>query len=315
MSSLKYQITTSTALLPISMAVMVGAWLLQAPLTAMTAAGLGFALFVTLVLRWVSNAVQLIRVRSWAVSSVFALMIAATGRCHEWSPQAMGLCALYMTFAGGLLLSTWASRPQLSIFVGSIGLAGMVMMVPQTVWLLPMGVLAMMLALRVWTGRTLAALLLGLLLPLEVWAAWSYLHGTLGDFAFSQFYHFTIPQLGINGQWSVANGQWSMVNGQWLTVIGYCLLVVVTLVSIIHFMRTSLDDKISTRMRYITLLLQWPVLLALSLLCPDTDSLVPALALCSAPLVARWAVFSRGWMAAVTFWLTVAAMTAMIVDN
>ena len=31
-------------------------------------------------------------------------------------------------------------------------------------------------------------------------------------------------------------------------------------------------------------------------------------------VVARWAVFSRGWMAAATFWLTIAAMTAMIID-
>lgn len=78
-------------------------------------------------------------------------------------------------------------------------------------------------------------------------------------------------------------------------------------------MRTSLDDKISTRMRYITLLLQWPMLLALTLLCPGTGKcLVPALALCSAPFVARWAVFSRGWIASLAFWLMVATMMILI---
>ena len=293
-------------MLPISMAVMVGAWLVQAPLTVNSSAGLGAALIITLALRWTSNAVQLIRVRSWAVSSVFALMIAATGHWHQWSPQDMGLCALYMTFAGGLLLSTQTAHPQLSIFIGIMGLAGMVMIVSQTIWLLPMGILAMMMALRVWTGRTLAALLLGLLLPLEVWVAWSHLNGTLSNFALSQFYNFAIPQLTISGQWP-------MVNGQCLLVIGYCFLAGVTLVSIVHFMRTSLDDKISTRMRYITLLLQWPMLLALTLLCPGTGKcLVPALALCSAPFVARWAVFSRGWIASLAFWLMVATMMILI---
>ena len=295
----KLDITTSMAMLPFSIAVAVLLWITYTPVVPEKVAGLALALLTTLTVRWVSNTLQLIRIRSWAVSSVFILLIAATAPLHQWELVPMGLCMLYAVHLAGMLFSTYGSRPHVSVFISIIALACMAMIQPLTLWLLPVCLIAMLLPLRVWSGRTASAILLGLLLPFQIWLCWQLMNGTLAESADGIIAILTTPPSGWE-QLSIPYSQFAIPNGFCLLFIVYCLI------ANIHFLRTSLDDKMSTRMHYISILLQWPVVLALFLLWqPCSANLVAVMALCSAPLMARYFVFSRGWAGVLMFWLFV----------
>ena len=310
MNSLKHQITTSMAMLPVSIAIAVVLWLWQAPLTLESGAGLVSVLILTFVLRWLSNTLQLIRVRSWAVSSIFVVLMAVCAPLHGWSVEVMGITTLYMIHVGGLLFSTYVSRPQLSVFISSLALGCLTMVLPQTVWLLPFSVMAMMMPLRIFSARVLVALFLGLLLPYEVWVAWHLVQGTLAE-AFTNLVNGIIPSFS-----TLLAPKPSLIPPHSILLIPILLF---SLFGLVHFMRSSLDDKIATRMRYIVLLLHWPVLLVLVAIASQESrvesqelmSLAPAWLLCCSPLLARYFVFSRGWQAGLVFWLFLLALLAM----
>lgn len=318
MASLKLQISTSMAMLPVSIVIAVLLWLWQAPFTTESALGLLSLLVITLVLRWGSNTLQLIRVRSWAVSSIFIMLMAVCAPLHGWSLEVMGITALYMVHIGALLFSTYVPRPQLPVFVSAVALGCLTIVLPQTAWLLPFCVVTMMVPLRIWSARSLAALILGLLFPYELWAAWHIVQGTLVEAA-TAFADTIIPFFSF-GEISEKG---FAPHSSFLTHNPSILLVPVLLfaiLSLVHSMRSSMDDKISTRMRYIALLLQWPVLLVLVALqtvqssMPNYQmsmSLVPAWLLCSSPFLARYFVFSRGWQGGLAFWAFLLALLAM----
>lgn len=289
-------------MLPVSMALAVVIFLLRSELTPESTAGLLLALITTLAVRWVSNYLQLIRVRSWAVSSVFILLISAAEPIHGWSITSMGLCALCWVHVASLLFCTQVDRPHLCIFVSTLALALMCMVQPLLLWLLPACVAAVMIVLRVWSLRVLAAIFLGLLLPWQLWAAWHLTQGSLTAAAGDIVAVLTAaPHLSAMTLWPLS--------------IGVAVLLVLSpfvLISIIHFLRTSLDDKLTTRLQYVTILMEWIVLLALLILFwPGTKSVIPAMMLCSAPFVARYIVFSRGWVAATVFWLFILTLLSL----
>lgn len=300
-------------MLPFSIAIMVIVWLAGAPITLASAAGLVLALLTTLALRWVSNALQLIRVRSWAVSSVFALLISATAQLHGWSVEMLGLGLIYMVHVTGLIYCLDMARPQVGVFISAVALALMSMVEPLTLWLLVPMLLAMLFALRVLTGRTLTALFLGLLLPYEFRAAY-FLHShgatALIDFVSGGgLEDVFIPAIGE--LWRAAVIPRSAAD--WLPLIqplGCGALLLFSLIANIYFVLTSIDDKLVVRMQHFTLLLQWPVLTALLLVgMPQSVGLIPCVALSSAPLMGRYAVFSRGWGAEAVWWLLVLTLT------
>ena len=297
-------------MLPVSIAIAVVLWLWQAPLTLESGAGLVCVLVLTLALRWVSNTLQLIRVRSWAVSSIFVVLMAVCAPLHGWSVEVMGITTLYMIHVGGLLFSTYVPRPQLPVFISSLALGCLTMVLPQTVWLLPFSVMAMMMPLRIFSARVLAALFLGLLLPYEIWLASHLVQGSLAE-AFTNLVNGIIPSFS-----SLLTPPSFLLTPHSILLIPILLF---SLFAVVHFMRSSLDDKIATRMRYIVLLLHWPVLLVLVAIASQESrvesqelmSIVPAWLLCSSPLLARYFVFSRGWQAGLAFWLFLLSLVAM----
>jgi hypothetical protein len=222
----------------------------------------------------------------------------------------MGITTLYMMHLGGLLFSTYVSRPHLPVFISSLALGCLTMVLPQTVWLLPFSVMAMIMPLRIFSARVLAALFLGLLLPYEVWAAWHLVQGTLMEVS-TNLVNGVIPSIS-----SLLTPHSSLLTSHSILLAPILLF---SLFSLVHFMRTSLDDKIATRMRYIVLLLQWPVLLVLVAIASQESrvesqelmSLVPSWLLCCSPLLARYFVFSRGWQASLAFWLFLLSLVAM----
>lgn len=295
------------AMLPCSIAIMVLMYLADAAFSLASAAGLLIALLTTLALRWVSNALQLIRVRSWAVSSAFALLIGATAPLHGWAPWAMVLCLLHLVHLSGLFYSAVLARGQVGVLVSSAALALMSMLEPLTLWLLVPMLVTMLLCLRVMNGRTFAAVFFGLLLPYEFWLAWILCSGGV-DALVAMLQECSVADLLLPkvGNWQAVLDIFATGLGHKaaVTAVGEGALLVLSLFAIVHFLKTSIDDKIVVRMFYITVLMEWVVLTALLLVgMPQSVGLIPCLALCSAPLWGRYLVFARGWTAAVVSWL------------
>ncbi|MBO4593846.1 MAG: hypothetical protein J5678_06660 [Bacteroidaceae bacterium] len=292
--NLRTYVSTAVWLLPVSMAAAVALWALKMPLSWTAVAGLLTALVCTIALRLASNELQLIRVRSWAVSALFVLLMAVCTPIHQWSPTSMAICVLYLTHIISLLFSTHTRSPQLCIFISSCGLAGMSMIFPPCIVLLVPMLLAMVVFLRSISGRALAALIFGLLLPLEVWVAWHLV--TTG----------MLPDLSMpNVQLSFFNSStFEFFNSQ--LIIPFFLLFF-SLLSLIHYLRTSLNDRTETRMHYFSVIAEWPVLVGLLLVGQQaTGGIATTLIVCGSILIAHWMVFARGWIADVLFFIFLA---------
>ena len=90
----------------------------------------------------------------------------------------------------------------------------------------------------------------------------------------------------------------------WLRLVGLLTIVVYGLIGVVHFVYTSFNDKISTRMHYITLILHWPVLLLLLVFTGGHAMMLLAmLVLVNSVLLGHYFVFSKGWPANLLFWL------------
>jgi len=353
------------AILPVAIVVAVVLWACYAPLSIISSAALLVLLGTTLVLRQVSNNLQLIRVRSWAVSAIFIFLIGICAPMHLWNPIAAGACLIYLVHVIGMLTSYQSERPQNSTLLAFVSLAVLTMVQPKLVYLLPFSIFAMAGPLRTLSDKSLVAVVFGFLLPYELWAAWQAYEGTLLeslcgygqqliDFQLPPFitalpqitadvnqmaatatsHPFPLPQW--LSWWPELQGFFDTVHyiGLWLGMAAGLILSKSTLlliflgiygiIALFHFLRTSYNDKISTRMHYHTLLLEWPVLLLLLIFTPDpivaeplteatlltSSSLsmasVPVIStafiLCISPILAHYFVFSKVWGHNILFW-------------
>lgn len=304
--------------LPTAIVFTLAIWLWRGPMSWESGVAVALMLLTTIILRQMSNALQLIRVRSWAVSTVFVLLMAVGASIHQWNPWANAMGVLFIVYIIGLLVSYQSRSPQVSIFWGSAALMTCSLVVPKLLWLLPIIILSMMLPLRCLTQRSLVALLLGLLLPYELWAAWHLFQGTLMEAAVAHWqalYTIDINEIAaVNGSWSEALSH-ILLSQQAQVMIFFVLYSVI---SIFHFFRTSLDDKTRTRMLYYSIMMHWPVLLLIVVLqggvestassfegvaAPQSAMLWPPMCLVSAPLLAHYFVFSRRWAGSLMFYL------------
>ena len=291
------------ALLPVAIVVAIVLWFVYSPITAETIAGLCIALATTFVLRYINNSLQLIRVRSWAVSSLYILLIAVYAPMHRWDPVEMACYCLYLIFVIGLLYSYQVRRPQVGTFIAMLAMALLTMRTPQLVCLVPMAVIAMFAALRTLNAKTFLAILFGFMLPYEVWFCWHLYEGNLGESAqaiYDAFHSFSLPTMAEGGSFFDVIIK-TLLSLPTLLVL---LLGVFGFFSIVHFLNTSYNDKIRTRMHYITLILQWPVLLLLLIFTKGSEpQLIGIFLICSSPLLAHYFVLSKGWVANIFFWI------------
>lgn len=289
-------------------------WLWKGPVSLESGAAFGLMLLTTFVLRVVSNTLQLIRVRSWAVSTVFVVLMTVGVPLHRWDLWANLTGVLFIIYIIGLLASYQSRRPQVGVFYGSAALMTCTLLMPKLAWLVPAGIVAMLLPLRSLTPRSLTALILGLLLPYEVWGAWHLLDGDLIRAAIGQWQRLSTVS---TDYFSSGNGLMETLKLNLLPPEREVVAIVVLygLISIAHFLHTSLDDKTRTRMFFFSLIIQWPVLILILIFSPAPATAASAyaagesallwcpLCLVSAPLMAHYFVLSKKWPATVLFWL------------
>ncbi len=311
--TIKDTVTTAAALLPCATVVAVVLWWWRTPPDAQGVAGLALALAATMLSVATNGRLQLLRVRSLAVSSVFILLIGVSGALHHWLPEGMVVTLLFMVYLLCLLSSYVSRRPQVPTFVAMVSLAVLTLRMPLLVCLVPVALAAMLTVLRTLSLRTLLATLFGFGLVYEVWLVWHGWHGTLWQ-ELGRLQEgltlFSVPWPTEGVAWPADGAAaWVMARDVLTSpVVLYLLpLAVYGSVGMAHYFRTSYNDKIRVRMFYTTIILHWLALLLLTLFVPgETTLCLLLLTACSAPLLARYFVFARGWLANLMFWLFVA---------
>lgn len=300
-SSAKEHFTTAMAFFIGAIVVAIVLWAVFAPFTLRSFVGFGMAMTATYILRYISSGEQLIRVRSWAVTSVFLITMAVAAPLHQWDVAVwMGAC-LYLIHLGALIASCQADKPQRATLLSAIALALLTMLDIRTLLILPMCVIAMIAAMRSMTTRTMLALIFGFLLPYEVWAA---IHLIIGDLYKAIRAHWgELSNLALPTIEQDANGWLTSLCG--MPLLSLCIMgtiVMWALMSIYYYSLNSYNDKIRTRLQYFTIMLEWPALVALLVFAPEAAPLASVLLIiCSAPLMANYFVFSRGKFANTIF--------------
>ena len=289
--------------MPVAIVVALVLWGVMTPISIESGVGLGVMLLTLFVLRQFSNLHQLIRVRSWTVSSVFILLVGFYAVIHKWDIVAACGTLLYLIHIMGLLTSYQSERPQNGTLIAMIALSALTMLQPAMLYVLLLSLVAMASALRTITLKSLVAVLFGVLMPYEIWVAWHLYCGDLQQ-AFVEWstalYTFSVPQIVTEGSWMDILSA-NLLDKQRMLVI---LIGIYGLISIFHFIRTCYNDKISTRMHYYTLIVEWPALILAVVFCPDNAPLnVCVLLLSCSPLLAHYFVFSKGWLAFIMFLL------------
>lgn len=291
------------ALFPVSIAVGILLWFLDTDLSVVSYFTIGTLVVTTLVLRVFSNAVQLIRVRSWAVSSLFIVLMALYAHLYSWDLHTMIATQLFLIYNIGMLSSYQSHKPQVSTFIATVALSLLTMYMPWLFVMVPISLLCSLTTLRTFSMRTLLAIVFGLLLPYEIFFSYYVYNDTLNvafQYFVSTFHDFYIPF------YSSGTSIQTFINNFSLSRTDLCLvhICVFGIIGIIHFLHTSFNDKIRTRMHYITIIIQWVVLLLLLFFTQGHSLLlVSMLTLCSSILLAHYFVFSKGLVANLIFWL------------
>ena len=260
---------------------------------------------------------SLLRKRSQMISIVcFALWVACP-LLHNFNGASLAtllvLCAHYC-----MMNTLQAPRPEGYCFYCYTFLVAASLIFPQAVWLVPVMVWSQAMYMRSLTLRSIAAGVLGLVVPGVMSGLYLYcLKGESDLLALATQYFAQCTDVNWafwNNLLSAPPGEWSRADWQFVSTL-VCLLGI-GIVSIAHFLHTSLKDKLRVRMFYNMLLLTDVALCVGIVLFPQLrESLLLLLTVGSAPLVAHYFTLANGWMAQVVFYLSLIIYTSLIIFN
>ncbi len=228
-----------------------------------------------------NNGFQLLRVRSRMVSTTFLALTAAAPALFvaDWS-LLPAVCFILSLLP--LLSAYQLPRPAPYVFHVGLLIGIGALAYPPLLLLLVVWTFSLAAFLRALDRRSFFALLLGASLPAYGLAAVGVWRGDIGTIflPYVATFRFAAP--------SFAHVTWA----QWL-LGGFTALL--GLVAVIHFYRTSYNDKIRTRMFFNVFALTEIVLLAALALQPQrADVLLRVLVANSAPLIGHYLTLARG---------------------
>ncbi len=300
------RVAESSLTLPLTALLAVFVWLYPDA----TDKGLWAALLATeatayVAMEW-NNRHTLLRIRSRMVSTLFLICMAACPMLHTLSTATFLPLCLVLTYT--LLFYAYQKvRCEGEVFHAFLFLGIGVFLFPPLAVLIPVLHLTMLLALRTLTWRTWLASWFGILLPLWLYAAWAVWENRL-DTAF--LYVLDYLPAGLPDFAHTAEE----VGKDWLYSFGF--FAYLTLLSTWHFLRTSYNDKIRTRMFYYTIITVEVVLLAGTVLLPQhKETMLPLLLVNSSPLIAHYYTLARGRLMEFWFHLHVLALLALALFN
>lgn len=221
-----------------------------------------------------NNAHALLRIRSRLTGSTFLVLTGSFTFLHN-SPHVLvpAFCAVATYYL--LFRSYQRPRPENAIFYAFAFTGIGSQFFPPMLYLVPTYYLAMLVQLRSFTLRTLLAGLLGLVIPYWCRGGVNFFMGRPDDL---------LPLLSSLTDLSLP--QYPLPDSHRMAALGIVLLLAVT--SSVHFLRTSYNDKIRTRMFFFMLIIQAGVLTVLLLLQPQHfDTWIQLLIVTIAPLTAH----------------------------
>lgn len=244
---------------------------------------------------------QLLRVRSRMVSVTLLAFVAVFPRLQViswcWLPALCLLLLYFVAFKGYGQL-----KPQGWVFYSFLFASVASVIFPPILLLIPFMYFAFSHQLRVLSGKSVVASLLGIAFPywtygiLCLTTKWTL---TFHQRIWSVTLDFHLPDYGVVQSW-----QWTL----------FTMLAVLGLISIVHFVRTSYNDKIRTRQFFYTILaLQFPILFIVAWYPEAASITLPMLLLNTSPFIAHYFVLARGRSVDFCFAVTLLALVVAAV--
>ena len=298
------QVAESRLTLPLSVAVFLIVRVLEGtPVNFDTVSGAWLCLLTAIVIKVTNVELKILRVRSRLSESLWLLMAATM----PWicSIDVPVVCALGLAGALGLLVSCYQTRePVGRVFHSFMLLGGGGVLSPVMLLLCPLFYLCLALFLRSFSWKTFWAGVVGLVAPFCFWM----LYGLCtGDTTFDGVWTMEWWQAALS------RGGFSLLPDEQIVPV-WGMLVLVSLVGIVHYMRKRYEDKIRVRMMYYVYLYVTLFLHVLFLILPSSRLEVLAmLAVSSSPLLAHYWAMVGGRVGQVTLLVCLAVWAGVLV--
>lgn len=310
-------ITTSTTILPIALVVGSVLWILPEAGNLLLWGGWFVALLTTYVWMETNARLQLIRERSRMVSTTLFVALTSVPLLHEFRLASLLPLALLLCYAC-LFAAYQERRPEGKMFHAFLLLAVGALLLPQVLWLVPLLLFSCSLHLRSLTLGSLGATLMALLLPLVGYSLWALVKW---DFSlllqFIESTRHALTHIDSSYWWSVYTATPAtlpVAEWQFLVSAGGTLLL--SLIAIMHQVRTSYLDKIRVRMYYYLIALVQGGLTVLLLLFPEERwTWLLLLITNGAPHIAHYLTLTRGWFCTTVFWMSLLILILLTFFN
>lgn len=247
MISYRNRIAQSMMTLPIAVVISIGAWLLADINNWTHWTGWAITILTTYALMECNNYFQLLRIRSRMTSTTYLMLASATVGFHDFSAQMLiPLCVVCSLF---LLFRTY-QQPKVegqTFYAFLILGAGSLVFAPLVLLLLPLWYI-MGAYMRTLSLRTMLASILGLVCPYWLLLAagtldlhiWQYITGEIP----AQYRAFFAPEI-----WNIYYVEPDVfVTNHLDALVTLALLLILTILTTLHYRRTDYLDKIRTRM-------------------------------------------------------------------
>ena len=280
-------------------------WLPEQTFSVRHILGLALCFLTTYIITETNTRLHIIRSRTQMMSCVWLVLAASLSFMH---PMGEPLIAAALLCVGYLLLFNCYQRhrPQLLVFhvflfLGIGGFFAPVMLLMAIPFFFYLIVFFRSLTIKAfWAG------ILGLIVPYWCYAAWCFITHNLQDFVgrMSEMAQFEMPSteafLSLPFAWQASAA----------------IIALLSIVSIIHFLRTNYDDKIRVRMILYIYIMQTLLMMAFLVLQPAHYQTTMALIIVSAcPLIAHFFALSGSIVTNLFFVLSLLLTAAMAVLN
>lgn len=266
------------------------------------------ATVTTLLIMETNSRNALLRIRSRMISVVWVTCIAMMAFAHHFFDGWMAAFTLATSMY--LLLETYQQHePVVTIFHSALLLGVCIISVPWTIVMIPLYWWYMLIFLRSISPRTFWASVIGLLLPLWFAIGWCIFQA---DFSFlvNRWNELAMPQV-LNAKGYANFLDWK--SGATLTLY---LIVALSLLGGIHFIRTYYLDKIRTRMLLYIYVMQTICCILIICLQPRLmERMMLPLAVCCSPIIAHYFALTGKIITNMVFILTLLLTAAIITLN
>ena len=280
-------------------------WLPQRAFTIPHALGLVLCLLTTYIVMETNGRLHIIRIRSRMMSCVWLILAASLSFMHPLAEPIVAAAFLCVSYL--LLFRCYQKhRPQKYVFHAFLMLSLGSFVAPVMLAMAIPFFLYLAIFLRTLPAKAFWAGVLGLIVPFWCYAAGCFITGNIQVFVarLTEMAQYEMPSV---------EGVMSMPLAEQVSA---GIVALLSLVSIVHYLRTNYDDMIRVRMILYIYVSQTLLLMAFLLLQPATYETTMALLIASAsPLIAHYFALSKSIFCAISFLLSLLLVAGMATLN